>query len=85
MSNKIGHIMIIYFDTNSLQEKGNLAVALMYSIRSFVFILSHFGCITANVPLIRDVAGTGTEFSRQDRKCFENRTPGKQKTSNDCG
>jgi hypothetical protein len=35
--------------------------------------------------LIRDVAGIGTEFSRQDRKCFENRTPGKLKTSNDRG
>jgi hypothetical protein len=32
--------------------------------------------------LIRDVAGTGTEFSRQDRKCFENRARGKLKTSN---
>jgi hypothetical protein len=32
--------------------------------------------------LIRDVAGTGTEFSRQDRKCFGNRTAGEQKTSN---
>jgi hypothetical protein len=35
--------------------------------------------------LIRDVAGTGTEFSRQDRKCFENKTPSKQKTSNAWG
>jgi hypothetical protein len=43
------------------------------------------GAISGNVPLNRDVAGFGTEFSRQDRKCFENRTPGKQKTSNDRG
>jgi hypothetical protein len=35
--------------------------------------------------LIRDVAGIGTEFSRQDKKCFGNKTSGKQKTSNDCG
>jgi hypothetical protein len=35
--------------------------------------------------LIRDVAGTGTEFSRQDKKCFENKAPCKLKTSNDCG
>jgi hypothetical protein len=43
------------------------------------------GGIAYNVPLNRDVAGFGTEFSRQDRKCFENRTFGKLKTSNDCG
>jgi hypothetical protein len=43
------------------------------------------GAISSNVPLNRDVAGIGTEFSRQDRKCFGNRTPGKLKSSNDRG
>jgi hypothetical protein len=41
--------------------------------------------MAANVPLNRDVAGNGTEFSRQDRKCFENKAQGKLKTSNACG
>jgi hypothetical protein len=44
-----------------------------------------FGAMASNVPLNRDVAGIGTEFSRQDRKCFGNKTPGKLKTSNDRG
>jgi hypothetical protein len=35
--------------------------------------------------LIRDVAETGTEFSRQGKKCFGNKTSAKQKTSNDRG
>jgi hypothetical protein len=43
------------------------------------------GAISGNVPLNRDVAGFGTEFSRQDRKCFGNKTSGKLKTSNDRG
>jgi hypothetical protein len=41
--------------------------------------------MSANVPLNRDVAGIGAEFSQQDRKCFENKAPSKLKTSNDCG
>jgi hypothetical protein len=52
---------------------------------SNVVISAQFWRIAYNVPLNRDVAGFGTEFSRQDRKCFGNKTPGKQKTSNACG
>jgi hypothetical protein len=46
---------------------------------------SDFVQLRLTFRLIRDVAATGTEFSRQDRKCFENKAPGKLKTSNDCG